>query len=343
VELSPRQAELLRRVVDAHVKLGAPVGSKWLAEQAGVDYGPSTIRAELARLEELGLLQHPHTSAGRVPTDSGYRFYVDRLLEGDRLPERRPSLGLELGHMRREVDAAARATTEQLSQVTNLLAIVSAPPLGTTSIRHVEVLRLQPQVVMVVVITSTGGVTKRVTSHERPVDPGLVDWAASYLNERLGGLALGARMIHSRMADPELGAAEREFLATLAPAFSELEETADQTLYVEGTARLLSEDRVQELAQINDLLGLLERRVQLLAVLRSALDDTRVWLRIGAENEAPELRSVSIVAASYGLPTRTLGAVSVLGPVRMDYPNAISSVREAAAELSRFVGDLYDE
>jgi heat-inducible transcriptional repressor len=328
-------------VVEAHVRLAAPVGSKWLADQPDVPWGSSTIRAELARLEDLGLLQHPHTSAGRVPTDRGYRQYADRLLEDPALPV--PQRSLHLPAMRREVDEAMRATTEQLSQVTNLLAIVSAPPIGTTTIRHVEVLRLQPQVVMVVVITSTGGVTKRVVSYERPVDPGLVEWAASYLNERLGGMALGARMLNARLGDPELGAVEQHFLATLAPAFTELEATADQTIYVEGTGRLLSEDRVEELEQINDLLALLDRRVKLLSLLRSALDEPRVWLRIGAENEAPELRSVSIVASSYGLPARSLGAVSVLGPVRMDYANAISSVREAAAELSRFVGEVYDE
>jgi heat-inducible transcriptional repressor len=317
------------------------VGSKWLAEQDDIPWGPSTIRAEFARLEELGLLQHPHTSAGRVPTDRGYRQYVDGYLEGgEQVPERPPKLGLSL--MRREVDEAMRATTEQLSQVTNLLAIVSAPPIAATTIKHVEVLLLQPQLAMVVVITSTGGVTKRVTPYDAPVDPGLVNWAASYLNEVLGGMGLGARMLHNRLFAPELGDVERRFLETLAPAFTELEETAEANLFVGGAERLLSEDRLQELSQIGDLMHMLEQRVALLSMLRSALEEPNVYLRIGAENETPELRSVSVVAANYGLPTRNLGAVSVLGPVRMDYPRAIVSVRQAAAELSRFVAEIYD-
>ena len=156
-------------------------------------------------------------------------------------------------------------------------------------------------------------------------------------------MALGARMIHSKLADPELSLAERAFLATLGPAFTELEETAEETLYVEGAARLLSEDRVQELSQIDDLMQLLERRVALLSLLREALSEPSVYLRIGHENPAPALHSLSIVAANYGLASRNLGAVSVVGPVRMDYPKAIGSVRQAAAELSRFVGELYDE
>jgi heat-inducible transcriptional repressor len=341
VELTARQSVVLRSVVEAHVSLGQPVGSKWLAENCQMPWGPSTIRAELAKLEELGLLQHPHTSAGRVPTDRGYRHYADFLLEDGGAELDRPLVRLPA--MRAEVDEAMRATTEQLSQVTNLLAIVSAPPIGTTTIKHVEVLLLQPQVAMVVVITSTGGVTKRVLSYPRPVDPGLVNWAHSYLNEVLGGMAVGARMLHSKLRARDLSDAERAFLATLEPALTELDETAEDNLYVGGAARLMSEDRLQELSQINDLMEVLERRVVLLSMLRSALEEPRVYVRIGTENEAPELRSWSVVAANYGIPRRNLGAVSVVGPTRMDYPTAIASVRQAAAELSRFVGELYDE
>jgi len=341
VELTPRQATILRTVVEGHVELGQPVASKWLADSGELAWGPSTIRAELARLEELGLLGHPHTSAGRVPTDLGYRHYVDALLESDALPV--PRERFELALTQAEVDEAMRATTAQLSQITSLLAIVSAPPIASTTIKRVEVLLLQPQLAMIVVITSTGGVTKRVVSYEDPLDPGLVDWAGSYLNETLGGMAVGARMLHAKLLDLELADSEREFLATLAPAFTELEDTAEDTLYVDGAARLLSEDRFQELSQLGDLMAVLERRVTLLSLLRGTLGEASVYLRIGEENETPELRAVSVVAANYGVSSRNLGAVSVVGPVRMDYATAIASVRGAAAELSRFVGRVYGE
>jgi heat-inducible transcriptional repressor len=341
VEITPRQSFILRKVVEAHVEREQPVGSKWIAEQADVPWGPSTVRGELARLEEVGLLEHPHTSAGRVPTDRGYRAYVDAILADGRLPvPRRP---LELSTMRREVDEAMRATTEQLSQVTNLLALVTAPPIETATIRRVEVLLLQPQVAMVVVITSTGGVTKRVISYDEPVDPGLVDWAGSYLNEALGGLDVGSRMLRARLEDVDLSERERAFLATLAAAFTELEHTAESNLFMDGAARLLSEHRVDELSQIGALLEVLEHRRALLGVLRQSLAEPSVYLRIGAENATPALRSLSLVAANYGLARRNLGAVSVIGPMRMDYPQAIISVRQAARELSRFVAEVYDE
>lgn len=334
--LSPRQELLLGKVVEAYLDGGQPVGSKALAADPAIEFGPSTIRTELALLEEHGLLAHPHTSAGRVPTDAGYRYFVDRLVQ-------RPAVSLELSLIRREVDEAMRATSETLSQVTNLLAIVSAPPIETATIRHVEVLLLQPQVLMVVVITSTGGVTKRVFTYENPVDAGLVAWAGEYLNEQLVGLGLGARALHRRLADPQLGVVERAFLAGLAPAFTELAATAEQTLYMDGAARLLSEHRVQDVTQINSLMTMLEQRVTLLGALAAALSTPDVLVRIGAENELPELRSLAMVAAGYGLPSRPLGAVSLLGPVRMDYGQAISVVREASRQLSRFVSDVYDD
>jgi heat-inducible transcriptional repressor len=339
VALTPRQTFLLRKLVEAHRELDQPIGSKWIAEQDDVPWGPSTVRAELANLEEVGLLEHPHTSAGRVPTDRGYRVYVDEIMAEGPLPvPRRP---LELTTMRREVDEAMRATSEQLSQVTNLLALVTAPPIETATIRRVEVLLLQPQVAMVVIITSTGGVTKRVISYESPVDPGLVDWASSYLNEALGGLDVGSRALQARLVVE--GRAEQEFLATLAPAFTELEDTAESTLFMEGAARLLSEHRLQELSQIGALMEVLEHRRALLGVLRESLFEPSVYLRIGSENAAPELRSMSLVAANYGIARRNLGAVSVIGPLRMDYPGAIIAVRQAATELSRFVAEVYDE
>jgi heat-inducible transcriptional repressor len=336
--LSPRQELLLAKVVDGFQATGQPVGSKTLAGDADVTAGPSTIRNELAVLEELGLLAHPHTSAGRVPTDAGYRYYVDRLLPA---LARKPPLRLEL--VRREVDEAMRVTTETLSQVTNLLAIVSAPPIATTTIRRVEVLALQPQVLMVVVITSTGGVSKRVFTFDSPVDTGLAEWAGEYLNEQLVGMGLGARMLHSKLADPALHPTERAFIDELAPAFTELAGTAENTLYVDGAARLLSEHRFQDVTQLNALLEALERRVSLLGMLSAALAERDIYVRIGHENEMPALRSLSLVAANYGLPQRNLGTVSVVGPTSMDYARAIFTVREAAHQLSRFIEDLYEE
>ena len=341
--LSPRQELLLGKVVDGFAAAGQPVGSKALAEDPDVTCGPSTVRNELAVLEELGLLAHPHTSAGRVPTDAGYRYYVDRILPRERGADLLPRRARPLGLVRREIDEALRTTSEALSQVTNLLAIVSAPPIHGTTIRHVEVLLLQPQVLMVVVITSTGGVSKRVFTFDRPVDPGLAQWAASFLNETLVGLGVGARMLASRLNDAALDHTERAFVEQLRPAFTDLEQTAGDDLYVEGAARLLSECRWQDVSQLNSLMNLLEHKRSLLGLLQTALGERDAYVRIGSENADPALQSLALVAANYGLPQRNLGTVSVIGPTRMDYALTIRAVRETAFQLSRFVEDVYED
>jgi heat-inducible transcriptional repressor len=340
--LTSRQERILCNVVEDHLRTGQPVASRTIAADAELDCGPSTVRHELALLEECGLLAHPHVSAGRVPTDAGHRYVVDRMLSAEHaLPV--PSGRLELSLIRREVDEAMRETTETLSQMTNLLAVVSAPSLSTATIRHVEVLALQSQVVLVVIITSTGGVSKMLATFDRAVDPGLVAWAGEYLNERLVGLGLGARMLQQRLTDPSLSSVELDFLHRFTPAFGDIASEGEEALYVEGTARLFQTGQIEDNTQVNELVGLLERRVALLRVLRTALGEPGIYVRIGHENELPAMRSLAVVATGYGMAQRKLGTVSVIGPVRMDYAVAISTVRQAAHELSRFVQDAYAE
>ena len=200
--LTDRQREILRRLVEEYIATGQPIGSKHLVERAGLRVSPSTVRAELAELERRGLLTHPHTSAGRVPSETGYRLFVEGLLE--RLEPRPASVALDLSGPGAEVESALQATTEALAQMTRLLALVSAPPLEAATVRHVEVLELQPQVMATVVITSTGGVTKRVFALGEPVDQGLVSWAGDYLNERTVGLAPGSHALRQVFAEPGL-------------------------------------------------------------------------------------------------------------------------------------------
>lgn len=327
-------------MIETHLETGHPVGSKAIASSSLLECGSSTVRAELAALEEKGCLSHPHTSAGRVPTDRGYRYYVESLV-----PEReaaRPEPGeLDLSRLREEADAAMREATTALSRMTDLLALVVAPPIGTATIHRVEALMLRPNTVMVVVISSTGDVTKRTFAFRSEVDRGLVEWASSYLNEVLSGVDVGASRIASLLADSSLGAAESDFLKTLAPAVLDLEGADQPALYMEGTGRLLESGRVAELPEVDRLMTALEQRAAVLGMMRSAIDEQSVFLWIGGENPRPELRSVSVVGANYGLPHRNLGSVGVVGPTRMDYETAISSVREASRELSRYFERVY--
>jgi heat-inducible transcriptional repressor len=340
--LSKRQELILGLVLDEYLASGRPVASKGLAQRRDVEWGPSTVRAELAALEAAGYLTHPHTSAGRVPTEAGYRHYVDSLMESG-APAASPATELRLTRLRREIDEALRQTTAALASVTDLMALVTAPPPSlAATIHRVEVLLLQPTRVVTIAIASTGAVAKRVFDFDDPVDSGLVEWASSYLNELLSGMGVGSRMIADRLARDDLAPVEAEFIGSLGGAFTDLESEAGDTLYVDGTSRLLSEAHLDDLPRADELMTALERRAIMLGMLRSSLDERSVFLWIGDENPQPELRSVSVVGANYGLAHRNLGSVGVVGPLRMDYATAISSVRSAARELSRYCETVFD-
>ena len=342
--LTPRQEDILRVVVDEHILTGQPVGSKHIAGRAGIDFASSTVRYELARLEEMGFLDHPHTSAGRIPTDRGYRYYVDALLGRDPPAEPPDTIrgALQLGDARREVEAGLRRLADVVAQVTNLLGIVTAPAPLTATVRHVEVLLLQPQVVMVVVITSTGAVAKRIFAFAEPVDPGLAEWAGAFLNERAGGLAVGARTIAARLEDPSLGPKEQAFLDVLAPSLTDLEEEARDVFFVGGQARFLADHSDLDIEAVDGLMRALEERYALLALLRGALSRNQVYLRIGGELPDPRLSRLAMVAANYGVPRHNLGTVSLIGPTRMDYRLAMATVRGAAQQLSRYLEEVYE-
>jgi heat-inducible transcriptional repressor len=340
-QLSSRRREILRRVVEEHVATGQPVGSKSLVARAGMDVSSSTVRSELAELETLGLLTHPHTSAGRIPTEQGYRVYAEQLV--DAIDGRPDPVVFDVATVRSELEQTLRSTTEALSQATRLLALVSAPALGAAAVRHVDVLQLQPRAVIVVVITSTGGVTKRVLELEQPVDPGLVDWARTYLEEQAVGLRLGSATLRRRLEDPLLPASERAFLGRLRTAFVDAVADDGPQLFVGGAAGLLGDARGAELEACQHLLDVLERRAAVLELLSDALDPRRTVVRVGPEVDGGQLHDVSYVGTTYGIASRSLGSVALLGPLRMDYDKAIRAVRAAAFELSRLVEDVYED
>jgi heat-inducible transcriptional repressor len=242
--------------------------------------------------------------------------------------------------MRNELEEALRQTTETLSEATHLLALVSAPALEAAAVRHVDVVQLQPTVVIVVVITASGSLSKRMVEFEDSVDPGLVEWARTYLEESVVGRRASANVLRRAFEAPGLSIRERRFIEALRPAFSAVAAQATE-LYVGGAASLLGDARGAELDACQRLLEILERRAAVLGLLQEALDPDRTVVRVGPEFEGEELHGAAYVGTTYGLPNRSLGAVGLLGPLRMDYDKAIRAVRAAAFELSRFVDDVY--
>ncbi len=361
--LTERQQSILRAVVVEFATTRRPVGSKRLVELGVVDASSSTIRYELGRLEEMGLLEHPHTSAGRVPTDEGYRWYVDTCVNGqadstpagvtrqadreDAAPETPDADGALARHIEDEIESVTRL----LAEASGVLSLVTAPPTSGTVLRHVEVLQLKPHVLCVVCITETGEVSRHVATLQQPVDPGLVDWAAEYCNDQLVGTSLGRHQLSRRLDAPGLSASERWVLGMVTPAFASLVDD-QQDVHVGGTTALL-EQIGSDLSQVVDLVGMLDERKRLLEALRGTVlplgrgtrggSERRVAVRIGRENHLPELHPLSVVGTSYGTGARTLGTVGVIGPRAMDYPVAIAAVSAAADHLGVVFGELYGD
>jgi heat-inducible transcriptional repressor len=344
--LTDRQRTILNTVTERYIVTGAPVPSKELAGETGLNVSSSTVRSEFALLEDMGYLMHPHTSAGRIPTDLGYREFVDHLLTGAASRPRArlsPHPDMLETLLAGEIDTALHQATDAMSRATNLLALALAPRVSGARLCHVELLALHPNQLMYVFIVSTGGVMKGVIDCPCPVDPGLVEWARTYLNETLNDHTLTARLIRRALENPELSPREADFIRALAPAFENLvDEQSQEELFIGGASRLLAETRLQDVSSLRDLLSLLEERFLLLQVLRATLGAGTVVVRIGSEHQASALQPFSVVAASYGLPQRQLGTVSLVGPTRMDYETAIATVKETAQCLSELVGSRYE-
>lgn len=337
--LTARQEQVLRTVIEEYIASGAPVGSKHLSEHFGFGVAASTIRNDLADLEDMGMLAHPHTSAGRVPTDSGYRHYVDGVVNERR--EAAPALSLERDRARSEIDDALRETADALSRVTELLAVVSTPAVTSSTLRHIEVLALQARLVMVVIITTSGQVTKRIFHFDDPVDEGLAEFARVYLNERLIGSQLGTRHISAVFESPDLRSRERAFVDALRPAFEAPGPGDVESLHLGGASRLLDNLTREGAGHLDEVLEMLEQRYNLLELLADAMRKDGIYLRIGHEMTPPSLQACSLVAANYGVANRNLGTVSVLGPTRMDYQGVIATVRATADGLSAYLEDIW--
>ena len=334
--ISVRQREILIKTLELYISTGTPVGSNALAE--AVDVSSSTIRAELAALETEGLLTHPHTSAGRVPTDAGYRFYVDALIAGEEYadisasPEEGTSFQAPEGYG--NVDELLQGVSDGMSEVTRLLAVVAGPSALGDSISRVDHLPLREGAHLIVVSTESGEATSTTITLPH-VEDGELREILNSLNAFLGGRPIGTNL--------ELATAKR-FLADYNPlavgavleAVEVLERATERGLFIRGASALLAR---LDPASLSAVVEIFERRRWLLklvgdALVRSVSNSSGVVVSIGAESGFYNLVNTSLVAAAYKHHERPYGVVTLIGPKRMEYDAAISTVRSAAEALT---------
>lgn len=334
--LEERKLEVLRAIVEDFIYSNEPVGSKAIAERHNLGVSPATIRNDMAVLEDEGYITQPHTSAGRIPTNKGYRLFVDRLAQLKPLtsPERRAIQAFLEGAV--DLDDVLHRTVRLLAQLTRQVAVVQYPSLSRSAVRHLEVVHLSPVRLMVVLITDTGRVEQRVVEMPAEVSEQVVGELRSTLNSRLRDRRLSDAPDIVAELPNSVPARLRPVVATLTGVLMEtLVEHPEERVVLGGTANL-TRSALDFPHTIRPVLEALEEQMVLLRLIGEVQSPTKVLVRIGDENTFEALRSTSVVSIGYGSGDTALGGLGVLGPTRMDYPSTITAV----SAVARYVGQL---
>ncbi|MEX1177259.1 MAG: heat-inducible transcriptional repressor HrcA [Nitriliruptor sp.] len=335
--LDDRKLRILRAIVTEYVADGEPVGSRRVVEVARLDVSAATVRNEMAALEELGYITQPHTSAGRVPTDQGYRRFVDDLATNPALDApQRELIGELLGSARDVEDLLAR-TSSVLSQLTRLVSLVIAPAVDASRCKLVELVGLSPSTALLLLVADTGRVEKRTVELPAGTTETDLERLRTVLGEQVRGRPMGE--VHAALTSLVEAAPSdlRELLRAITDATAA--GLVDDTVHhvVVGGRASLADEAALERDELSRVLQLLEERATLARLLADTTDDAPL-VRIGGENAVEDLRSTSLVAQRYRVVTA--GSLGVLGPTRMDYASVLSTVRAVAEELQRSLADL---
>jgi heat-inducible transcriptional repressor len=336
--LTERQRLILRLVVREYVATGRPVGSKSLADRAGIGVSPATIRNEMAALEEFGYLEHLHTSGGRVPTDRGYRYFVANLMGDVELPS---SEQLTILHQFRQVELQLEQWIElaaaTLARAAGNVSLVSAPLSQAPRLRHIELVALQPRVGLVILVTTDGAVRQVMAHWPEDAPQEVLSPLADALAASLRGLS--ADEIAARSAGAS-GVA-RAALNQIAAAMRGLTEATSTQVRHSGLEHVLAQPEFSDAAEAQELLTLLGGSAFLTMMLPRLDECLDVQVFIGQENPADELRRLGVVVSTYGVDGQIVGVLGVVGPTRMAYDRSISSVRYMARLMSDLMADLH--
>ncbi len=334
--LDDRKLEVLRAIVEDFVSTNEPVGSKALAERHSLGVSPATVRNDMAALEDEGFITHPHTSAGRIPTDKGYRLFVDRLSQVKPLSsaERRAIQTFLEGAV--DLDDVVRRSVRLLAQLTRQVAVVQYPSLSRSAVRHLEIVHLAPNRLLLVLITDTGRVEQRIVEL-----PGVLsDEDVSQLRQAFGSRLHGAHLVDvpaalSDLPDAAPPAIRPVLTSVMSVVLETLVDQPEERVAIAGTANL-TRSALDFPNTLRPVLEALEEQVVLLKLIGEVNDPTTVHVKIGEENSVEGLRSTSVVTVGYGPDQAAYAGMGIVGPTRMDYPGSIGSVRAVA----RYVGEL---
>jgi heat-inducible transcriptional repressor len=337
VKLTDRSQKILEAIIEEYIATAQPVGSKALTQNQGIKLSPASVRNVMAELEELGYLVSPHTSAGRIPTEKGYRFYVDTILcvsemdsrQKDRIEYRQQ--GLQMADMLREA-------SRTLSSISHYTGLVMVPRLKATIFRHIEFVKLSPRLILAVFVTQSGLVQNKLVEVDEDLSPRELEQITNYLNQTMTGLSIQdvrTRIITEMSQEKALYDQLMRRAFTLSSAALVDESSVD--VIIEGTSHFLEQPEFSALDCMKRIVQTFEQKSALVELLDRGLETTGVQVIIGSETEHTELSDCSLITAAYSGKRGTLGTLGVIGPNRMPYATIIPIVDYTASLISRLL------
>ncbi|TEU15578.1 MAG: heat-inducible transcription repressor HrcA [Anaerolineales bacterium] len=338
-KLTDRRQAVLGLVVRQYIATAIPVGSKTIVEQYGLGISSATIRNEMAYLEEQGYLTHPHTSAGRVPTEKGYRYFVERLMSEAELPlaEQR-TIRHQFHQARLDLEQWMRLAAAVLARAAHSTSLVAAPTVSQCRFKHLELIAAHGSRLLLVLVLRGGIVKQRLLTLTHPVAQEELNQIANRLNDILAGLSADQIVTLSY----RLTSSEEPIANLVIDMIEEVEMYSSGEIYRDGLLNIFRQPEFSEIENVRQIIGVMEEQSLLEAILTEVLNSRGVRVIIGGEGRWEELSECSVVLAPYGKVGRAVGALGVLGPMRMRYGRAISTVRYVADLLSDLIYDLYE-
>ncbi len=336
--LSSRKKDILQAVVTDYIKMAQPVGSRTISRRYQVGLSPATIRNDMADLEEMGYLLQPHTSAGRIPTQKGYRYYVDELMETADLQESEKDKIKQVYEFEkiREIEEIIKYTTNLLSSLTNYTSLVIGPQLKKSAFKKLQIMPFDNQRALLLLVADTGFVKNKVIHYPQTLSSGELNRIVSYLNRRLEGLTIDK--LTSRLIS-ELRRDLYHHIKFLEETFTLLEESLaedERRVFLGGTTNILSQPEFGDLEKVRALLSLFEQNALLANLLaRPVAGIDGIIVRIGRENMLEEVQECSLVIATYCLGKEVVGTIGVLGPTRMEYSRTIAILEQIVNQLQK--------
>ena len=343
--LDRRKTSILGTIVYEYIATGEPVGSATLTQKYNLGVSPATVRAEMASLEEEGYLDQPHTSAGRVPSDLGYRYYVDRLMLPEALTaEDADRIHSELRRASRQLDSVVENASHVLSSVTRNIAFAIAPRLKSQQFKHVQLIWVGARTVHIVLVTDLGLAAQTTIETESDVSADQLTTACNVLNRKLAGRMLSEITIGSLRSLSSEAPVPPELIRALAELFAvKSEAPIERRLFAGGAHNLLDQQEFRDLRKLRAILDLLEEQRTLYDLLQHSLDNNGATVSIGHELGNVDMSECSVVAVPYRVGDRNVGAVGVLGPRRMQYARLIALMNYMASSLhALFEGEPLD-